>query len=98
MRSAPALSSCRPDSVSDQRTLRPTRSEVSQPSAAVLASACRAAFSSTPSWSSAPTMVCVQTAPGRDSTNSPSSVSSSDLALVRVPAAASRLADSTPRR
>ena len=45
MRSAPSVSSWRPDSVSDQRTLRPTRSEASQPSDAVLASAQREGLS-----------------------------------------------------
>ncbi len=82
MRAAPSVSSRVPDAVSDQRTRRPARSEASRPSAAVRASACRADFDSTPSPPSTSRSTWVHTGSSRGSTNSPSTVSSSDRALV----------------
>src|SRR5664279_2771871 len=81
MRSAPAASSVAAASVSRQRVRRPVRSETNQPSAALRASACRAAPASMPSTPSTPTNVPVQTQPPAGSTNSPSTVTNSERAL-----------------
>src|SRR5450759_4200106 len=81
MRSAPAASSVAAASVSRQRVRRPVRSETNQPSAALRASACRAALASMPSTPSTPTNVPVQTHPPAGSTNSPSTVTNSERAL-----------------
>src|SRR5664280_2432616 len=81
MRSAPAASSVAAASVSRQRVRRPVRSETNQPSAALRASACRAALASMPSTPSTPTNVPVQTHPPAGSKNSPSTVTNSERAL-----------------
>src|SRR5271166_5180770 len=71
MRSDPDVSRRSALGVSRQRVRRPTRSAVSQPSAAVRMSACLVAFSSTPRRLIASMIAAVQTVPPADSTYSP---------------------------
>src|SRR5262245_5340388 len=89
MRSAPSVSSRSPSGLKVHNVRRPTRREVSQPSAAVRMSAWRAAFSSTPSRSKASMKAAVHADPPEGSTNSPSRVNSNPRAL--SPPAACRL-------
>ena len=82
MRAAPSVSSPWPQGERSHRTRRPTRSEVSIPSAAVRASAWRADFSSTPTRPRTSTTVWVHTGRPAGSTTSPSTVISRERALV----------------
>src|SRR5690348_13583606 len=83
MRRAPSLSNRRAEGVSSQRVRRPTRSDTRSPSAAARASAWRADFSVTPNPASVSTSIHVHTGRPVGNTNSPSTVMSRDLALVR---------------
>ena len=86
MRSVPSRSSRIAAGVSRQTVRRPTRSELSQLSAAVRISACLAAFSSTPSRPNTSMNADVQASPPVRRTSSPSTVNST-LRALSVPAA-----------
>jgi hypothetical protein len=81
MRAAPVLSSSRPAAVSRQHVRRPDRDGTTHPSVAILASACRVAFCSTPRRLSPVSNAEVHGGSLAGRTNSPSMVRSSDLAL-----------------
>ena len=98
MRSVPSRSSRIAAGVSRHTVRRPTRSELSQLSAAVRISACLAAFSSTPSRPNTSMKADVQASPPVRRTSSPSTVNST-LRALSVPAAwrRSRVGGCSPR-